>query len=123
MARAGFVRRVFDETESRDCERRARSHLHYAARFAAKEAYFKAIGTGWARGVGWKDVAVRSAGDGPPTLRIRGGAARRARLLGVTRSQLSLSHSGEYAVAVVVLEGSPPRRPRSLRRAARGGAG
>lgn len=105
MARSGFTRRVFDDDEVRECDRRARRHLHYAARFAAKEAFFKALGTGWGRGVGWQEVAVRSDGRHAPTLRVRGTAARRARSLGVTQSHLSLSHSGEYAVAVVVLEG------------------
>src|SRR5437667_12776361 len=105
MARSGFVRRVFEEGEVRDCERRVHRHLHYAARFAAKEAYFKALGTGWGRGVAWRDVAVRSDGRRPPTLLIEGAAARLARARGVTRCHLSLSHSGDYAAAVVVLEG------------------
>src|SRR5881296_3438154 len=50
LARPGFRGRVFDESEIRDCERRLRRHFHYSARFAAKEAFFKALGTGWGRG-------------------------------------------------------------------------
>lgn len=114
MTRSGFARRVFDDEEVRDCDRRARRHLHYAARFAAKEACFKALGTGWGAGVGWKDVAVESDGRNPPRLRLRGAAARKARSRGVVRSHLSMSHSGAYAVAVVVLEGA--QRARSRRR-------
>jgi holo-[acyl-carrier protein] synthase len=117
MLRPGFGARVFDETERRQCQRRARCHLHYAARFAAKEAYFKAIGTGWNRGVTWQDVGVRSDGASPPTVEVSGVARRLSRELGVSRVHLSLSHSGDYAVAVVVLEGRPARDRRRGRRA------
>lgn len=105
LGRPGFRERVFDDEEVRYCEGRARSDLHYSARFAAKEAFFKAIGTGWGKGVGWKDVAVRADGDDAPILKVSGAAARHARRLGVIRSHLSLSHNGDYAAAVVVLEG------------------
>ena len=115
LARAGFRERVYADSEVRDCEGRARRHLHYAARFAAKEAYFKAIGTGWGKGVGWRDVVVERPGGGAPCLRVTGAAARRASDLGVTRSHLSLSHAGEYAVAVVVLEGGAERSARRRR--------
>jgi holo-[acyl-carrier protein] synthase len=118
LSRAAFRRRVFDPGEARDCERRARRAEHYAARFAAKEAFFKALGTGWGQGVGWTEVAVRAAAGGRPTLRVRGAAARRARALGVARSHLSLSHSGDYAVAVVVLEGRRARPARARGRRA-----
>jgi holo-[acyl-carrier protein] synthase len=111
MERAGFRERVFDPEEIRYCEGRARREVHYSARFAAKEAFFKAIGTGWSEGVGWKDVAVRGDGRTAPRLSVTGAAARHARVLGVARAHLSLSHGGEYAVAVVVLEGRPRRAP------------
>jgi holo-[acyl-carrier protein] synthase len=110
MARPGFARRVFDAIERRDCDRRARRFPHYAARFAAKEAYLKALGTGWGGGVGWTDVAVRSDGRRPPTLSISGAAARIARARGVSRSHLALTHDGGYAAALVVLEGRLRRR-------------
>jgi holo-[acyl-carrier protein] synthase len=109
LARPGFLERVFDDSEVAYCDRRARRDLHYAARFAAKEAFFKALGTGWGRGVAFRDVTVESDGSHPPTLRLGGGAARRARALGVARSHLTLSHNGSYAVAVVVLEGRATR--------------
>ncbi len=118
LARPGFRGRVFDESEIRDCERRLRSHMHYSARFAAKEAFFKALGTGWGRGMAWTEVVVRNNGDGAPALQVSGVAARRARALGVTRSHLSLSHSGDYAAAVVVLEGRSPRRSPARKRPA-----
>jgi len=106
LARPGFRERVFDALEVRECDRRAHSEQHYAARFAAKEAYFKALGTGWARGVAFRDVTVESDGSAPPSLRVRGDALRRARALGVARSHLTLSHNGDYAAAAVILEGS-----------------
>jgi holo-[acyl-carrier protein] synthase len=128
LERPGFRERVFAEGEIRDCDRRARRQVHYAARFAAKEAFFKAIGTGWGRGVGWREVAVDRRPDGPPRLRIAGAAARRAETLGVRRTHLSITHDGDYAAAVVVLEGTPGRPARSAavasgRRARRPAAG
>lgn len=128
MERRGFRERVFDDAEIRDCESRARRDPHYAARFAAKEACFKALGTGWGGGVAWKDVIVRRDGGGPPRLDLQAGAARVAADLGVARAHLSLSHEGDYAVAMVVLEGgtraaggSVPRK-KTRRGAARPGA-
>jgi holo-[acyl-carrier protein] synthase len=108
MARTGFRRRVFGEAEARYCARRARPEQHFAARFAAKEAFFKALGFGWSGGLGWRDVAVSNRRSGEPELRVKGAAARLSRKRGVVRSHLSLSHSGDYAVAVVLLEGDGP---------------
>lgn len=105
LLRPGFKERVFGESEIRDCEARARPERHYAARFAAKEACFKALGSGWGQGVAWRDVLVSSDGRRPPRLTLTGGAGRRARALGATRAHLSLTHEGDYAAAVVVIEG------------------
>ena len=105
LARRGFVRRVFTEEEIAQCSGRRYRHLHLAARFAAKEAYMKAIGTGWGKGVGWHDVAVDSGGASPPTMKISGGARRHSRSLGVRRIHVSMTHSGGYAAAMIVLEG------------------
>jgi holo-[acyl-carrier protein] synthase len=116
MERPGFAERVFDAIEIRDCEARPQGYLRFAARFAAKEAFFKALGTGWGQGVGWKEVAVRSDGAGPPTLEVTGVARRKAAALGTRRTHLSLSHSGDYAVAVVVLEGGVRARKTGPRR-------
>ena len=74
-----FVRRVFTAAERDYCNRHRDSAPHYAARFAAKEALFKALGTGWAQGVGWLDVEVGREGAAPPDLRLHGEAARRSR--------------------------------------------
>ena len=113
MRRPGFRERVFDDRERLECDRRARRQLHYAARFAAKEAYFKAIGTGWGQGVRWRDVSVRSEGTRQPLLVVSGTARRLSRALGVSQAHLTLSHEGDYAVALVILEG---RGRRTVRR-------
>ena len=112
MRRPGFGERVFDDHERLECDRRARRHLHYAARFAAKEAYFKAIGTGWGQGVRWRDVSVRSEGTHQPSLVVSGTARRLSRALGVSQVHLALSHDGDYAVALVILEGGGRRTVR-----------
>jgi holo-[acyl-carrier protein] synthase len=97
-----FRRRVFTEGEIEYCTRRRFSAPHFAARFAAKEAAMKALGTGLSRGVRWKDVEVVRRG-GPPQLQLHGGAARHAARLGVTRLLLTLTHSEDLAVAQVML--------------------
>ena len=88
----------------------SRSHRdplpHLAARFAAKEAAFKAIGTGLAEGVGWKQAEVHQPGGRQPRLEYHGAALERFRSLGGERVHLSLTHDGGYAVACVVIEGA-----------------
>jgi holo-[acyl-carrier protein] synthase len=75
-----------------------------AARFAAKEAAMKALGTGWSGGVGFRDVEVGRDASGAPTLALTGAAGERARALGVARCHVSLTHTKELAQAIVVLE-------------------
>lgn len=99
------LERLFTPGEAGYCRGRAQAAASFAARFAAKEAFFKALGTGWAEGVAWRDVEVIAAGSGAPSLRLSGAAAERARALGVRRHHLSLTHTAELAAAYVVLEG------------------
>lgn len=106
---AAFLRRVFREGEVRiggeaGGSRRAE---HVAGLFAAKEAAMKALGTGWAQGVGFLQVEIHRQPSGAPALRLHGEARRRADELGVEHLWLSISHDGASAVAVVVLEGTP----------------
>lgn len=77
---------------------------HVAARFAAKEAAVKALGTGFAEGIGPRDVAVRSLPSGKPELVLSGAARERARALGAARLHLTLTHTRDNAAAVVILE-------------------
>lgn len=77
---------------------------HVAARFAAKEAAVKALGTGFAEGIGPRDVAVRSLPSGKPELVLSGAARERARALGAARLHLTLTHTRDNAAAVVIIE-------------------
>ena len=99
-----FLRRIFTEAEIRYCESKANRIERYAARFAAKEAGMKAIGTGWNHGVTWQDVEVCREPGGRPTIALHGKAAEFATGLGVKRIALSLSHTPEIAIAQVILE-------------------
>jgi holo-[acyl-carrier protein] synthase len=104
IARRGrsFVARAFSPDEIAYCEARQRPGQHFAARLAAKEAAFKAAGTGWTGGVDWLDVEVRAAWGRRPELGVRGVLLARAAPLGVRRWHLSLTHAGGFAAAVVV---------------------
>ena len=99
-----FLRRVFTEGEILYCDSKANRAERYAARFAAKEAALKAIGTGWNRGVSWHDIEVRREPGGRPTIAFHGKAAEVATRLGVKHVALSLTHTKEHAMAQVILE-------------------
>lgn len=99
----GLEQRVFDPAESAFCRAAASPPQHFAARFAAKEAVLKALGTGWGNGVDFHDVVVVRGPDGAPSVDLRGEAARRvADVRG--RVLISLSHAGDTAVAMAVFE-------------------
>ena len=106
FARLGhrFRDRIFTESEIAYCESRGSRHASYAARFAAKEAVMKALGTGWGDGVRWRDIEVRRAESGGPSVFLTGQAFERFRELGAAKVHLSLSHSREIAIAQVVFE-------------------
>ena len=100
-----FRERVFTAGERDYCDARgAASAQHYAARFAAKEAALKALGTGWSGGVAWQDVEVANDAAGRPALVFRAAALELFRRAGATRGHLSISHTSEHAVAQVILE-------------------
>src|SRR4051794_18880815 len=99
-----FLRRVFTEGEIAYCDSKANRIERYAARFAAKEAGMKALGTGWSHGVRWRDVEVGRQPGGRPTIIFHGKAAEFAAKLGTKNVALSLSHTVEQAIASVILE-------------------
>ncbi|HZR79714.1 MAG TPA: holo-ACP synthase [Candidatus Binatia bacterium] len=102
---ARFRERVFTEEERRYCESRGRGSADsYAARFAAKEAVMKALGVGWGRDAGWRDIAVVRERGGPPRVELAGSARETARRKGIARLSLALSHAGGLAIAFVVAE-------------------
>src|SRR5580658_3264663 len=101
---ARILNRVFTEREIAYSERKANRFERYAARFAAKEAGMKALGTGWRAGLGWRDLEVTNLPSGRPTLTLHGRAAEIAQKLAVRNISLSLTHTAEQAMALVILE-------------------
>ena len=99
-----FIERVFTPAERKFCDRYRDPIPHFSARFAAKEALFKALGTGWAKGVTWLDAEVKRENSEPPVLVLHGEAEKRSIRLGACRVHLSISHSEQWAVAMVILE-------------------
>ncbi len=99
-----FLHRIFTAGEMRYCDSKANRMERYAARFAAKEAAMKALGTGWNHGVRWRDCEVTRMPGGRPTIAFHGVAAEFAARLGVKNAALSISHTAEQAIAQVILE-------------------
>ena len=99
-----FLQRIYTAGERRYCDSKANRVERYAARFAAKEAGMKAIGTGWRHGVRWQDFEVANLPSGKPTLRLYGVAAQVADRLGVRNVALSITHTAELGMAHVILE-------------------
>ena len=99
-----FLQRIYTAGEIRYCDSKANRVERYAARFAAKEAAMKALGTGWNHGVRWRDCEVVRMPGGRPNIVFHGKAAELAAQLGVKNSALSISHTVDQAIAQVILE-------------------
>jgi len=99
-----FLERVYTDREIAYAERKANLYERFAARFAAKEAGMKALGTGWRGGVAWRDFEVTNLPTGRPTLQFHGKAAEFAEKLGVKNITLSITHTRVQAMALVILE-------------------
>ena len=100
-----FLERVYTDRERAYCESKgAAAAQSYAARFAAKEAFLKALKTGWRGKITWHDIEICSDADGVPSLKIKGEARNILENLGANQIHLSLSHTTEHAVAQVILE-------------------
>ena len=101
-----FLGRVFTKSERKYCDARGHREAHYAARFAAKEAVLKALGTGWSGGIRWTDVEVAHTGSdhltGPVAVKLAGLAAKAAKKIGVKQIHLSITHSQLYASAIAI---------------------
>jgi len=108
IARHGerLLARLYTPAERRYCESKPNRMERFAGRFAAKEAAMKAIGTGWSRGVGWRDFEVTRAMGGRPVIVFHGAARRIADEMGVTRALVSITHVRSMALAQVLLETS-----------------
>jgi len=99
-----FFKRIYTPEEIAYCERFKNRGERYAARFAAKEAAFKALGTGWREGVRWLDAEVTHQPSGKPELALHGKARHLVEQLGVKRMTISISHADRYALAMVIFE-------------------
>lgn len=103
-----FLDTCFTPDEVAYALRKARAHESLAARFAAKEAVMKALGTGWAEGVSFRGIEVTVAESGAPSILLHGGAAEYARERGIGTIHLSLSHTGAHAIAYAIAEYASP---------------
>jgi holo-[acyl-carrier protein] synthase len=100
-----FLNRVFTDEEIRYCQRRKEYTQHYAGRWAAKEAVMKTLGTGFSRGVGWRDIEICSNRSGQPSIVLRGGAREIAQQQGIGDVLITISHCRAYATATAVAVG------------------
>jgi len=101
---AGFKELVFSKNEIEYCETKANKFEHYAARFAAKEAFFKAMGTGWMSGTAFNEIEIRNDENGKPELILLGETAVAVNQKGAIKISVSLSHLKTFASAVVIIE-------------------
>ncbi|MCI0496024.1 holo-ACP synthase [candidate division KSB1 bacterium] len=100
-----FVNKIFTDNEVRYCETKIKNKAqNYAARFAAKEAFFKALGTGWRDGLSWKDIEIENDDLGKPSILLTGKSKQIIQENNISTVHVSLSHIREIAVAVVILE-------------------
>ena len=100
----GFRELVFAQQEIDYCEPKAHKYEHYAARFAAKEALFKALGTGWASGTSYNEIVILGDDAGKPQINLTGETAVTLKHLNLSKLKISLSHLKNIAAAVVVIE-------------------
>ena len=100
-----FIGRVYTPGEIRYCRSRKAATQHYAGRWSAKEAVLKALGTGWRKGISWRDIEVLPDADGRPVATLRGGAKEIADRLGVEQTFVTISHCRTHATAYAVLTG------------------
>jgi holo-[acyl-carrier protein] synthase len=101
---SGFREMVFSRKEIDYCESKAKKFEHYAARFAAKEAFLKAIGTGWKSGISFNEIEISNVDEGKPELKLIGETAKTLSQMNIQNIELSLSHLKNIASAVVIVE-------------------
>ncbi len=97
-----FIGRVYTDHEIEYCSTRKAATQHYAGRWAAKEAVLKAIGTGWVRGITWRDVEVRNHSSGRPSIALSGGAREVSERMGISQMLISISHCRSHATATAI---------------------
>jgi holo-[acyl-carrier protein] synthase len=103
-----FINRVYTDHEIEYCRARRAATQHFAGRWAAKEAVLKALGTGWRRGISWRDIEVRNRPSGQPVVALRGGARDVVEASGIQEMLISISHCRSHATAYALATGEPP---------------
>ena len=103
-----FLNRVFTESENEYCGTKKNKEQHYAGRWAAKEAVMKTLGTGFIKGIGWKEIEVVNLKSGKPTIVISGGVESFAGEMGIEEILITISHSREFATATAIAVGKMP---------------
>ena len=97
-----FINRVYTQHEIEYCSKRGSASQHYSGRWAAKEAVLKALGTGWVRGISWRDIEVRNDASGKPSIRLAGGAREVCEKMEISQMQISISHCRSHATAYAI---------------------
>ncbi len=100
-----FISRVYTPHEIQYCQSRKAATQHFAGRWAAKEAVLKALGTGWRKGISWRDIEVRNDPGGRPSVALRGGARDVVERLGISEMLISISHCRSHATAYALAQG------------------
>jgi len=101
-----FLDRVYTSAEITYCQSRKQSTQHFTGRWAAKEAILKAIGTGWCKGITWRDMEIHNDPGGKPVVAVRGGVKDVVERLGITAIHVTISHCRSYATATAVAVGN-----------------
>jgi len=100
-----FINRVYTPTEIRYCQSRKQATQHFTGRWAAKEAILKALGTGWTRGISWRDIEIHNDPGGKPVVAVRGGAKEVVEKLGIAKLLVTISHCYTHATAYAIAIG------------------
>ena len=100
-----FINRVYTDEEIKYCQSRKQATQHYTGRWAAKEAILKALGTGWRKGISWRDIEGRNEPRGKPVVAVRGGVKDVVEQLGVTEIHVTISHCRTHATATAIAVG------------------
>ena len=100
-----FINRVYTPEEIRYCQGRKQSTQHFAGRWAAKEAILKALGTGWQKGISWRDIEIRNEPGGRPVVAVRGGVKDVVQRLGIAEIFVTISHCRSHATATAIAVG------------------
>lgn len=109
-----FINRVYTPEEIRYCRSRKQATQHFTGRWAAKEAVLKALGTGWVRGISWRDIEIRNEPGGKPVVAVRGGAQEVVERLRIRKLLVTISHCHTHATAYAIAIGRPAQPDRDF---------